>query len=319
MNIAFHVNQFTYRGSEVALFDYAVLNIHKLNNKSIIVYPKNSDKNELVFEKFNKYFNTYAYSSDDDLRQFLSKNNVKAIYFIVYGTNQGVSTIDFGVPSLVHCVFTTSQPHGKVYAGVSKSVSTEIFQFVNHLVHLPDIDTDYRKKLGIPKNAIVFGRHGGQDTFNIDWVKDAILKLVEERDDVYFLFAVKPYVFSDVNHPRIMFFPSFVDKRIKTKFINTCDAMIHACSLGESFGLSVLEFTFRNKPVITWNGGMWHKQHLSNLGDKAILYNNKEELLDIFRKFNPNDYKNIDYKSLCEPFNADNIALKFKNVFLDKL
>lgn len=315
MNIAFHVKQFTYRGSEVALFDYALLNYNKLNNNSFIVYPENTEKNEDVFNKFKTYFNMYEYKSEDDLRLYLKQNNIQAIYFIVYGTNQGVSSIDYGIPSLVHCVFTTLVPHGTVYAGVSKSVGDP---FVNHLVHLPDINSDYRKKLGIPKNSIVFGRHGGEDTFNIPWVKDAILKFVEERQDVYFLFAVKPFIFSDVNHPRILFFPSFVDKRVKTKFINTCDAMIHACNLGESFGLSVLEFTFRNKPVITWNGGLWHQQHLDNLGDKAILYNSEDELLDIFRKFNPKDYT-FNYKSLCEPFNEDNISQQFKKVFLDKL
>lgn len=319
MNIAFHINQFSYRGTEVATFDYAMLNKYRLKNNSIIVHPENPVKTE-TYDKFKKHFSMYEYSSTEDLKRYLKEESIDAIYFIVYGIRNGITTEDFGIPSFVHCVFTCHEPHGSVYAGVSQSVAhvTPDIPFVPHLIHLPDINTDYREKLGIPKNAIVFGRHGGEDTFNIDFVKDAILKILEERQDIYFLFAIRPKLLDEVNHPRILYFPSFVDKRVKTKFINTCDAMIHACNLGESFGISILEFSYRNKPVITWNNGIWHTQHLDNLGEKAILYKDEEELLDIFRKFNPDNYK-MDYKYLCEPFNEENIANKFKSVFLDTL
>ena len=38
----------------------------------------------------------------------------------------------------------------------------------------------------------------------------------------------------------------------KVKFINTCNAMLHARSLGESFGLSCAEFAIKNKPIFTY-------------------------------------------------------------------
>jgi hypothetical protein len=60
--------------------------------------------------------------------------------------------------------------------------------------------------------------------------------------------------------------------------------MIHARFLGESFGLACGEFSIKNKPVITY-GNCLHRCHINILGDKAILYNNKKELIDIF-----NDY-----------------------------
>ena len=61
--------------------------------------------------------------------------------------------------------------------------------------------------------------------------------------------------------------------------------MLHACNLGESNGLSILEFSYCNKPVITWSGAAWHNQHHINLGDKAIIYNDKESLERILNNY----------------------------------
>jgi hypothetical protein len=57
--------------------------------------------------------------------------------------------------------------------------------------------------------------------------------------------------------------------------------MIHARSDGETFGLSIAEFSIKNKPIITCNCG--DKEHIKLLGDKAVIYNSKEELLHIFK------------------------------------
>ena len=58
----------------------------------------------------------------------------------------------------------------------------------------------------------------------------------------------------------------------KVKFINTCDAMIHARTEGETFGLSIGEFSIKNKPIITTNSGDCN--HLQILKNKCILYSN---------------------------------------------
>ena len=52
-------------------------------------------------------------------------------------------------------------------------------------------------------------------------------------------------------HPKIIYLDPTLDPIEKTKFINTCDAMIHARSNGETFGLAIAEFSLKNKPVIT--------------------------------------------------------------------
>jgi hypothetical protein len=59
--------------------------------------------------------------------------------------------------------------------------------------------------------------------------------------------------------------------------------MIHARGEGETFGLSIAEFSINNKPIITCPSG--DLEHIKILGEKAILYKSKEELLNIFMNF----------------------------------
>ena len=43
----------------------------------------------------------------------------------------------------------------------------------------------------VPKDSIVFGRHGGEDSFDIPWVQQAVVEMAEERPDIWFLFMNK--------------------------------------------------------------------------------------------------------------------------------
>jgi hypothetical protein len=314
--IAFHVSNFSFRGTEVALYDYAVYNQTILGNFSVIVCPETATGPSL--DRFSTRFSIYRYRDLSHLESILQTRGVTAMYNIKYGTRDSV--LPRGVKNLVHCVFCTDEPHGDVYAGVSRSVasynnSNKQHPWVNHVVWLPDITTDYRNQLGIPPTATVFGRHGGTDTFNIPYVKQAILRILNTRQDVWFIFAVLPDMLSDVKHPRLISLPAFTDNRVKRKFINTCDAMIHASMLGESFGLSVMEFSFCNKPVITWDGGMWHKQHIHTLGDKCFRYNSEDEVYRILLEFDKERVKGKDWNVVAD-FTPEKVMREFERVFL---
>lgn len=317
MKVAFCVLNFTFRGTEVSLFDYALYNRKILNNISVIVYPSDADMtNTKVVRKFSDNFNMIRYKTIEDLETKCVDLNIDCLYTIKFGKKNNL--ILKNIPTFVHCVFETSEPHGSVYAGVSPSVSKSNFPYVEHIVDLPNMEQDFRDWLNIPNNAIVFGRHGGADTFNIPFVKESILNILNKNENVYFLFCVRPTILNDIEHDRIFYFDPFVDKRVKRKFINTCDAMIHACSLGESFGLSILEFSFCNKPVITWNEGSLHKQHLEYLKDKAVLYNSKQELDVILETFDSIEYKKKNW-NVTENFSPEKIMIKFQEVFLKKV
>jgi hypothetical protein len=46
-----------------------------------------------------------------------------------------------------------------------------------------------RDELNIPKNAIVFGRHGGNNTFNIRSVMGLVYDIAKNNNNIYFLFV----------------------------------------------------------------------------------------------------------------------------------
>ena len=83
----------------------------------------------------------------------------------------------------------------------------------------------------------------------------------------------------------------------KKKFINTCDALLHAIYGGETFGLTCGEFSICEKPVITF-GGSREREHLLILKDKVITYNNSNEILNILNTFKKHDMKN----NVCDDF-----------------
>ncbi len=324
--IAFHPSHLTFRGTEVALYDYAHHNETILEGKSIIVMPSfsNSDYNNgEVLDKFLLRFPIFVYSNLSHLERICKRENVGCIYYIKYGNN------DVPLPkikSLIHCVYTMSQPHGHKYAGVSETIGDP---FVPHMINIPKIESDMRRELNIPRGAVVFGRSGGKDTFDLSIAKEAILKVLREDENVYFIFIPRPYLLEGVDHPRIKYLEVEADLEKKRKFINTCDAMIDAQSLGNSFGLSVGEFSFCGKPIVTFNGGVFNgkvnQQHLKILGNKALKYNNVEELVYIlknFKRVKEQKEKDVGIKNEGEwnaynEYSPDKVMKKFSSVFLD--
>jgi hypothetical protein len=152
---------------------------------------------------------------------------------------------------------------------------------IPHIV-LPPIDTTatLRGELGLPANAIVIGRYGGFTEFNIQEAHEAIYEYLNSPQadpNVYFLFMNTRQF---AHHPRIIYLNKNIDFNYKERFVNTCDAMIHARIEGETFGLSIAEFSIRNKPVITCPTG--DMEHINILGDKAILYMSKDNLIAVF-------------------------------------
>jgi hypothetical protein len=115
------------------------------------------------------------------------------------------------------------------------------------------------------------GCYGGADSFNLDFAKREVVKAVKKRSDLYFLFMnIEPFA----KHERLIFLPGNSDLFIKVKFINTCDGMIHARGIGESFGLACGEFSTKGKPVITYSMSP-QRSHIEILGSKGVFYKGK--------------------------------------------
>ena len=134
----------------------------------------------------------------------------------------------------------------------------------------------------IPRGATVFGRHGGDDSFDIPWVHKAVVETAKKNSDIWFLFLNTREFSGTAGLPNIRFLPATADPILKRRFLNTCDAMLHGRMRGETFGLSCLEFASLGKPVLTYAGSP-ERAHLEILGEAAVAYRNARELGEFLR------------------------------------
>jgi hypothetical protein len=313
--VAFLSNKLTLRGTEVAIFDYADYNEKILGNKSIIItrdYEKIKnlwDVDILAYEKFKNRFDVYYYESRNDIDQVIINNKASHLFIEKAGTPDDGLLSNY-CKNIIHCVFDVSSPHGQVYTPIGNTINQiqgTNYPVTPYMVTLPECSENLRSELGIPENAIVFGRYGGTESFDIKFVHDAIKNIVNSRNDVYFLF-MNTNVFYE--HKNIIYLSGNADMIYKRKFINTCDALIHARERGETFGLTCGEFAICEKPVITW-GGSREREHLIILKEKAVIYNNQDELTNILDTFTKDKYdvKNNGYM-FYSPENVMNIFNK---------
>jgi hypothetical protein len=178
------------------------------------------------------------------------------------------------------------------------------------MIALPECDENLRKELNIPSDAIVFGRYGGKESFDIKFVYDVIQKILKIRSDFYFLFMNTNEFYK---HKNIIYLPGNSDMVFKRKFINTCDALLHARERGETFGLTCGEFAMCKKPVITY-GIAKENEHLLILKEKAVVYNSPFDLYNILNTFTKDKYdvSNNGYMF----YNPENVMKIFNKVCL---
>jgi hypothetical protein len=316
MIIAFQTSQIDVRGTCVALYDYALYNETILGNTSIVVTDKrNVAKNDLVaIRKFANRFPVIFYDDAEHLHRILKEKKCDMMYTIKYGKKDEIVFDD--IKTVIHCVFDLSEPHGDVYAAVSKALAKKYNYplYVPHMIGLSPSKTkeNMREFLGIPDDAIVFGRHGGVDTFNIPFVHDAIRKLIVNHSNLWFVFMGAPHF---IEHPRVIYLPLSSDLGEKNRFIQTCDAHLECGTLGHSFGLAMGEFSVNNKPIIAFLGKVWNTAHYDILKNNALYFRNQEEFERIITTFNPELYKDRDL-NCYKDFSPEKVMKIFNDVFI---
>lgn len=315
--IGFLSTKLTLRGTEIAMYDYADYNETILNNRSLIISRDyNLIKHEWdishdAYDKFKKRFKIEYYNTQKDIDYIVQKYNLTHLYVIKYGNYDNI--ISTKCKNLIHCVFTSKYEHGEIYSVISQNVNDYCgtnYPVVPHMIRVNDTTENLRFALKIPENAIVFGRYGGKETFDIDFVKECIKNILNEKENIYFLFL---NTYSFYNHEKIIYLEGTTDMELKRKFINTCDTMIHARLRGETFGLSCGEFAICEKPIITFDSKI-ERNHIDILKEKTILYTNYKELYEIISTFYKNKYdmKNNGYMS----YTPENIMKIFNHVYL---
>jgi len=325
MKVAFYQPFMNERGTCVAMFDYAHFNETLLGNESVFIYDSLDIRNQQSgldriknrFETFDircaNYDNDNAQIRTQKIDQAIELAGITHIYMCKSGYNDGVIPTKAKVLIHIMGMVDPSHNHGDVWAYVSdfssRMCSNYRFPFVPYMVHLPEENGDFRNLLSIPKDSIVVGRHGGIDTFDIWWAKNSVAKAVNDRKDLYFVFLNTP-VF--INHPRIIFLDTIVDPIEKMKFINSCDVMLHARDVGETFGMAPAEFSAAGKPVMT---AFFSKErnHIEILGDKGLYYDSEESLYNMLMNFKVN--KDIDWNCYKE-YSPEKVIAIFEKVYL---
>ena len=319
VNIGFLSNKLTLRGTEIAMYDYADFNETLLKNKSVIItrdYNKiqgQFDVSSDAYAKFQQRFTVEYYQSQQDIDNIVEKHNLTHLYIIKAGSWDGLASTK--CKNLIHCVFVTSQPHGQVYSVISDEVNrlhNTNYPVVPHMIRNFETNEHLRRELAIPENATVFGRYGGMETFDIDFVHTAVQNVLNARDDVYYIFMNTTVFYK---HPRVIYLQGTTNMEIKRKFINTSDALLHARRQGETFGLTCGEFAMALKPVITYEGSK-EKNHIGILRENAVLYSDYNTLYNILYNFNKTQYT-MDGNGYFS-YSPENVMKLFEKIFLSE-
>jgi len=312
------------RGTSVAVYDYAYFNEVILGNKSIIASYKTGELTS--YNRFKERFGeVFLVDSFSDLE------NIKCdyVYNLKFGFNDGqlIST----AKNLIHAVFPSYQPHGDVYAYISKWLASSIQQgnikcevtptpdplsikeellYVPHMINLPDVKEDFKEFFNI-KDKLVIGWYGGNN-FHIPFAQQAVIDVAKKRKDIIFIFMNQQEIFG--NEDNILFIDGTTDVEQKVAFINTCDIMIHARERGETFGLAIGEFSTKNKPIITY-GNSWERNHIETLGNKGIYYYDYNSLYSILMDIQKSDIKNKEWNCYQE-YTPEKVMNQFNKIFL---
>lgn len=175
---------------------------------------------------------------------------------------------------ILHAAFRQYEPHGDLYAYVSDwlldwsvahraamgpleraalrlrrpsvDLTTPVVA-IPHGVSTSEGDRDaFRSALGIPDDAAVLGRIGGRDQFTDREARRAVVRLLDEEPDTWFV-AVNTARFH--THPRLVHVP-FLRRDEVGDFYSGIDVLLNGRRMGESFGLNIVEALQHDRAVI---------------------------------------------------------------------
>lgn len=316
MRVAFHSRLLTERGSEGAMLDYARLNRSVLGNESMICLPDNPEFTlNPILKKWREEFPVLLYRSKEELGQRLRQAGVEVLYMTKPGPWDGFLVP--GVKNCIHAQFLCDEFHGDAYAYLSPWMSRVMTgredSFVPFFVPRLESKTDLRGRLGIPRNAKVFGRHGGWDTFNIPFARKAVREHAQRYPEDHFVFLNTEPIQGTEKMKNVHYLPATVDSGEKAEFLATCDAMLHARWHGETFGLAVGEFAVLGKPVITYSGSR-ERAHLEMLGEAGEVFGDRVSLQAKLENVRVGGQRTTDYMAWSNPAQVMEI---FKEKFLN--
>ena len=314
MKIAFHSSYLGYRGTEVALMDYAWGNRAILSNESFFLMPwRELGEGHPVANKMKDLAPLRFYRTREEREGILAEEKADLFFCIKNGFNDGVFSRK--VSTGIQAIFRESEFHGDVYAYISQWLS-DVMTYgkgvvAPWMIRLDENQANLRMELGISPEVCVYGRYGGDDSFDIPWVQQVVVETALKNSHIYFVFMNTREFPMPRGMPNICFLPATSDPIRKRAFINTCDAMIHGRQRGETLGLACLEFASTGRKVLTYSGSP-ELAHLGILGEAGLQYANETELRELLNR--PVD--SFRHGQKFEHFSPEPVMRQFQNVFL---
>lgn len=288
MRIGFYDHGIGFRGTTRAIYEYARCLMDKEGVEVLFFFKPQLKSNNFSFgiEMLNAGIQLRSIASPEEI----SEENLDFFYYVSSAPPSDYSWISsIRACSLLHQVGYQPPDYNTcdffAYTGHWQS----FFFSSGQAPVLPYIVEDkspsretrgrskLRKSLEIPEDAIVLGRHGGLDTWNLQFSNQAVVEAASRRDDLHFIFLNTPK-FS--NLPNIHFIEGTHDALIIQDYLECCDAMLHARWEGETFGLACAEFLIRRKPIITWSESR-ERNHIFLADKSAIFFNTYNDLLTL--------------------------------------
>jgi hypothetical protein len=323
-----HSDSINNRGTSTAVHEYATW--LEGNGYSVIwAYPKNSESNlKDSIEYFGKSHTLVSYSNFQSFAQSVSRD-IDWAYFLKKGNKDGLL-----IPSVqnnVHVVFNYYEPHGSKYLYISEWLAAYAMRqrnlllpkflrhkvpcptpkdmYVPHCVDIPAGTGSLRGQWGIPESARVCVRYGGEDTFDIPWVRLAVVEVLNRNPDYYFV-GINTRRFT--NHKRAFFFPPILDPQEKSNALRSADVFLHGRLQGESFGLAIVEALQAGLTTLAWHGGrdLNHRRLL----ESEHLYRSPVELIKMLEQVKVTK-KPIGLSKIAEAFRPNQVMPQFEKLF----
>eukprot|EP00668_Euglena_longa_P033106 GGOE01042623.1.p1 GENE.GGOE01042623.1~~GGOE01042623.1.p1 ORF type:complete len:527 (+),score=135.22 GGOE01042623.1:39-1583(+) len=304
LKLCFHINQLTERGVERSTFDYAFFAKQLLGHDAVFLTasavlegkndPRIVERFVAEFGEFHTYNNTPNWTAvhgplgGPALAEAVHNQRCHMLYCQKSGDFSDPPVIEerwLKVPWAVHAVFSLRDIHGTAYASISRTITASACPrgpTVSYMVYplarprlVNASDSPLRQQLGVGDTDLLLCRHGAVDTFDIPWVRSAVVPLAFEFPNLHFLFLnTRPL---PERHERVHYLPSRITDGERLQYFEACDGMLHARTNGESFGLSVAEMSVHNRPVLTCTV-CGFQQHVHILGPRALPYHNVKTL-----------------------------------------
>lgn len=302
-----HSNQFSERGDSVDLISMALALRKYAEIDSIITFPKDDPRNNdiRVREAISLGLNVFQYKSRTQLEELISKERITHNYVFSGGgpsepsyTNSGDShwrLLD--TKHITRVVFRNYQPHGDYYLYVSewlykwsrrsprrilaRKPKDTLVSWLPHIVDpQPGNGRGFRQSLSIPSDGKVIGRIGGFDQFDDPAAQLAILEILQDNPQVWFV-AVNTQPFG--RHERLLYLP-VLERSAVWDFYDACDVLLNGRLMGESFGFSIAEPLSLGKPVVSphWiRNPLMDKHQMVMPGASVLTYKTRSELADV--------------------------------------